>query len=147
MSKCQPPWVAPLFNLDRDMRTRVLTNPSNNGISNHQQLNFPIAWLGVQQKFSKLCWPVVRGMHWKRRIPPRRSSNSEMFPYHTLCIDYTLYDNCTWVWSWLFKINRFSQEIENWQICSTYLSDEIFWWFWKLWYLAFFLSKWYISCT
>ena len=30
MSKCQPPWVAPLFNLDRDMRTRVLTNPSNN---------------------------------------------------------------------------------------------------------------------
>ena len=29
MSKCQPPWVAPLFNLDRDMRTRVLTNPSN----------------------------------------------------------------------------------------------------------------------
>ena len=27
MSKCQPPWVAPLFNLDRDMRTRVLTNP------------------------------------------------------------------------------------------------------------------------
>ena len=29
MSKCQPPWVAPLFNLDRDMSTRVLTNPSN----------------------------------------------------------------------------------------------------------------------
>ena len=29
MSKCQPPWIAPLFNLDRDMRTRVLTNPSN----------------------------------------------------------------------------------------------------------------------
>ena len=29
MSKCQPTWVAPLFNLDRDMSTRVLTNPSN----------------------------------------------------------------------------------------------------------------------
>ena len=36
MSKCQPPWVAPLFNLDRDMRTRVLTNPSNKTWASYQ---------------------------------------------------------------------------------------------------------------
>ena len=100
MSKCQPPWVAPLFNLDRDMSTRVLTNPSNNMVSScwnaassnrlwHKKLvstsyYFPCHPWTQPQPIICCCQPAnhIMSIHIPRFIPKKLVSTSYYFPCH-----------------------------------------------------------------
>ena len=155
MSKCQPPWVAPLFNLDRDMRTRVLTNPSNDQVSqNTPPLDL---YFHVNERQRNVTSVVFQShkTHWKtpkllikiifKRSNPIVTSRFTQYPWFNFqnAITWQYKSNtfllrlCWYIWAqrkfwicfsyWIFF--RFNVN-ENWKSSECQICRH--WWQWRL---------------